>query len=276
MPAGSSPASRKIVADDALRPHRGHLRPLEPLASPRTSTSTSSEPSRRAGPSSSSPSERADRDPGRAGRHPRNRRRLLPGHARRRTCGRGGGRRRRASRPPRRRSSRPARSRARPARHLPLSLATSTCETEAEKLARAARGARPPRRRRPASCSTSSRPSREDIERDGRPLARARAGDLRTRGLGRGLAHALALRALGRAAATTFGAALALRTGMAAPLDRGGARGRDVATAGSTADRTRATKTWSSSRDAASGPGAPARASGRAGSWRRSSRVGSP
>ena len=41
-------------------------------------------------------------------------------------------------------------------------------------------------------------PSREDIDGDARPLARARARDLRARRLGRGRSHALAVGALGR------------------------------------------------------------------------------
>ena len=63
---------------------------------------------------------RADRDPDRDGRRPRDRRRLLGGHARRLRGSAARGRRRRPARPAAGRPAQAARRRARPARHVPV------------------------------------------------------------------------------------------------------------------------------------------------------------
>ena len=115
------------------------------------------------------------------------RRRLLGGDARGRARARGA--RGRRARPAPRRPARPAGRGHVPARDRPVPLAAAHGDRR-RPARRAAR--RAPRCSSPAagSSSTSSRPAPDDISRDARPLARARAGHLRARRLGRGRADA--------------------------------------------------------------------------------------
>ena len=107
---------------------------------------------------------------------------------------------------------------------LPLPLAAAHAD-EAESCG-APRRPRPARRRAVASSSTSSRQPRRH-RGDARALDRTRARDLRAGGLGRGLAHAVALRAL-RRRPRRRGLALALGPRVAAASRRGRPRGRGL------------------------------------------------
>ena len=97
-------------------------------------------------------------------------------------------------------------------------------ETEEEKL-RALDGSSKPSGRRGPFRLRCLRAEPRRHRGDGRPLARARARDLRARRLGRGLAHALAVGPLGRGR-DDIRPPLALCTRMAETSRRGGVRGR--------------------------------------------------
>ena len=120
-------------------------------------------------------------------------------------------------------------------------------ETEAEKLARSAGRARPPRARRQLRLRRL-RSEPRGHRGDERPLAGARARNLRTRRLGRGVADALALGALVEATAAIRSGS----TGCPQPewlrlLDEAELERRASSTAGSTDGHTTARRTWSSS-----------------------------
>ncbi len=148
---------------------------------------------------------RPDRDPDRAGGRRRHRRRLVAGHARGRASRGRGGRRRATSSTCASATcaSRPCTERV-AARPLPVPHAAAHGDGGRE-AARAPRGARPARSPTAASSSTSSpRAARTSTETHGRWLERE-PGIFERADWDEGVAHALALRPLGRGRLTTFG-----------------------------------------------------------------------
>ena len=191
--------------------------------------------------------DRPDRDPDRAEGHARDRGRFLARDARRLPPPRRGRRRRRAARPAPRRSARTAARRAGAARHLPVPLVPAP-----RRRRRAGRGARlRPRRarsRRAARSSTSSRPATTTSPR--RTAAGSSASpDIYERADWDEIARTLTLSVAGPRRRRDDGALLDLARRVAASCSRKrGSRSRR-ATAGSTARRTAAARTWSSSPD---------------------------